>query len=526
LTESRKRRNPNLLQKNEKSLIPLPLQSRSAISVYTGYPSSYRVGMSNLGFHFMYGFLRSYPGLKVERFFANTSGLTIESGSMISRAAVLLFSVSYEEDYINLVRILRNAGIEPLRYRRNHRPVLIVGGAAVSANPAVLSDIADVVVLGEGEFPLQSITECLLGTGGALDDITEKIAAVPGVYVPGVNEGEAAFSPHAEADMLAQSVIITPDTVFGNTFMIETGRGCPGRCSFCLASSIYGPFRTIPADEFDRRLSACSVESAKVGLVSTAVAAHPEFGRIIELLVSSGHRAALSSLRAEDLDSEKIRHITSAGIRSVSLAPETGSERLRFAIGKMVKDDVYMSSAHMLAEGGVTNFNLYLLTGYPGEEDGTLVETKKFLSRFKRAIGNRRLSVHVNFVIPKPWTPLQFFGMPEGKALSKRLTSMKINCSDIVYSIKVKSVRSALRQAVLSLGDGRVGAAIVRYAEGRTSWRTALEAEGLDPEFVHRRRGVDRLLPWEIVEGPVKRDSLLKRFESIIAGTSGNSRIT
>ena len=493
-----------------------PTPGRHAIPVFTGYPAPYRVGMSNLGFHFLFRGLRKSSQLRVERLFSDTAPFTVESGAPLSSAVVILFSVSYEEDYLNLVRMLVQSGISPLREERGGRPIVIAGGPAVSANPIPITGIVDVVSLGEGERPLQGIIDVLCeGKRQEPQQILDRLAEVSGLFIPGSADRRTFFSPPAELVDFPRSVIITPDTVFSRTLLVESGRGCPGACSFCLATAIYRPYRALPLSALDAFVSSLSDQPDRLGLVSTAVAAHPEFSAMVELLDSKGFSISFSSFRAEDLDDGKISLIGSVGTRSVSLAPESGSERLRFRMGKKIPDGIYFDAAARLRQAGVRHFGLYLLVGLPGETRETFQETRSFLQGFARAIGTRRFGVHVNVLVPKPWTPLQFHAMPSERELEERLVAMRHICHGLGISVKTKSVRSALRQAVLSLGDERVGKAIVHLVTRHVSWKKSLAIEGVDTRFPHRRKGIDTVFPWDAIDGPVDRRFLWRRFNHL-----------
>jgi radical SAM superfamily enzyme YgiQ (UPF0313 family) len=246
------------------------------------------------------------------------------------------------------------------------------------------------------------------------------------------------------------------------------------------------------------------------------VAAHPRFGEIVELLLEKGMQVSFGSLRAEDLDEEKVGLIARAGTKSVSLAPESGSERIRFRLGKRVEDGMYLAAVRMLVDAGIGRIGLYMLVGCPGEGIGTIEETRLFLSRIRDVARGARLSLHVNPLIPKPWTPLQFYGMPIKRELEARLSAIRDISRKLGIAVHTKSLRSALRQATISLGDERVGRALRRYAEGRISWGKALRNEGVMEEYLHEEKGESSPFPWNGIVGPVTRESLYRRFRRIV----------
>jgi len=450
--------------------------------------------------------------------------VTLESGSPLASKAALFFSISYEEDLFNLVRMLHGSGVEPLRARRLGRPLVIAGGPAVSANPYPFAEIADALALGEGEGTLPAIIGVFESQGGGEGSrwnvpdpelILRELARTPGILVPGSSPAVAGFNAPAALSRFPRSAVVTPESTFPDTLLVESSRGCPGSCAFCVATALYRPFRFMPLASFEELVSSLPAGVTRIGLVSTAVAANPDFAPIVRLLVSRGISVSFSSLRAEDLDDESMDLIGAIGTASVSLAPESGSEPLRYALGKRVPDEVYLRAAAKLRGAGVGHFTLYLLIGCPGETGGELAETRDFMERFRSAIGGRSFSVHVNPLVPKPWTPFQFHAMPEEGALVERQKEMEKLLRGLGIAVQTKSVRSALRQALLSTGDESAGRAVVHHIVGGLSWRKALAEAGVNERFPHEKKGPETSFPWDGVSGPVRRGSLFKRFEAL-----------
>ncbi|MBN2184123.1 MAG: radical SAM protein [Candidatus Krumholzibacteriota bacterium] len=501
----------------ERYLESLPSVPKRARPVYVGYPSTYRIGMSNLGLHFIYRSLASRGSMRVERFFTDTAPLTFETGAGISDAFALLFSVSYEEDYLDLIRILVTAGVEPLRSRREGGPLIIAGGPATSANPMPLSEIVDAAALGEGEGIIGEIAEILESADN--DDrnsVVDRLANIEGMYVPS-RPGKIPVIRHgSRGSVFPHSIILSSDTVFPDTLLIETGRGCPGSCGFCLARSLYRPYRPASFEAIARLLEKTSGKVDKLGLVSTAVISHPRFNDIMGLIRKYGLSVGFSSFKAEDIDAEKASMISEAGVRSVSLAPESGSEKVRFRLGKKVPDEIYIDAVKELVKNGIVNINLYLLTGSPGEDGKARDDTRTFLKRVREVSGKGRVSVHTNVLIPKPWTPLQFYPVPAAGELKGNIEAISKICRDTGISFAAKSIRSSLRQAILSIGGKEAGNALIAYSGGSISWKKAFRENGIDPDEVHEERGIGRPLPWDRITGPCGKDSLLSRYKKMV----------
>jgi radical SAM superfamily enzyme YgiQ (UPF0313 family) len=517
----------NKLLENETIIERFSAPRRGAPTIIAAYPAPYRVGISNLGFHFLYSSLMESSNFNTERAFSDSSPVTLESGSRLSSMPVMLFSISYEEDYINLVRMLWGAGVAPLRSQREGMPLVIVGGPAVSSNPYPLADIADALAIGEGEGTLQGIIRVLEEQGirgferagpREPETVLAALARIPGMLVPGYTSGGTRFNESAAIRRFPRSVIVTPESSFPDTLLVESGRGCPGACAFCVATSLYRPARFMRLAAFEELLAELSAPVARIGLVSTAVAANPDFPSIVRLIAANGMSVSFSSLRAEDIDEERARLIGGMGTASVSLAPESGSERVRFALGKRVSDEIYFNAASRLRAAGVAHFTLYLLIGCPGEDAALPSETTAFMERFKRAIGGRSFSVHANALVPKPWTPLEFYAMPGERELVARQHDLERMLRKLGLGVRIKSVRSAIRQALFSTGDERVGHAIVGYVSHGISWKKALKEAGVNERFPHETKGPETSFPWDAISGPVRRGTLFKRFEAIERG--------
>jgi len=483
--------------------------------VFVGYPSSYSAGMSNLGYHYLFSELRSNPFLRVERFFTDTVPRTLESDSRISSAGLLFFSVSYEEDYINMVRMLERSGIPASRKVRGGGPLVIAGGTAPTANPYPLSEIADIIAVGEGEGTLPVISGILSETGGEVsDNLFDRLSELDGIFIPGHSGEGVKYSNPGRLERFPVSFAVSPATAFPDMILIETGRGCPGRCAFCLSGSIYTPLRMIDYGLFKRQLESLKGFPRKVnrvGLVSTSVAANPDFVKITEYLLRSGVTPSFSSFRAQDISEEEAEIIAGTGARSVTLAPESGSENARFRLGKCVVDETYFRAARLLADGGVRRLGLYLLTGYPGEDRTVLKDTENFLKGFREAAQGAVIDIHINIVVPKPWTPLQFYPLPEERELKEMSAALGEVCRRY-GRVRVKSLRSAMRQAVISLGDSRVGRAVIEFGSGRVNWQKALRDQGVDPSFIHRER---ENFPWHRLCGPADEETLRGKYLNI-----------
>ncbi len=394
-----------------------------------GYPAPYQVGASSLGFQSTYRILNGFENLSCERFFAQTGDeeqlrtQTLETGSPVSRFDGIGFSVACETDLLEVVDLLVVNGLEPLaRDRSEDDPVVSAGGPLTFLDPRLLSPLADIVVVGDGEFALDVLAKAL-GNGASKRDLCATGGGgTPGLWIPSVDTSPPPHA-HASIDMLpASAVTWSPDAELRDLFLVEVARGCPRACDFCVLSvrgDCAGPFRVVPVKEI---LDCIPREAPGVGLVGAAVTDHPQIGQLAGEIVDLGKRVSLSSIRADRLTPDLARTLVRGGARSITLAADGSSERLRRSLHKGISAEVLQSASTIAAEAGIRGLKLYSMIGLPGEEDADLEE-------FARMVGglDRRLkkSVAIQTFVPKPGTQLSAAPMLDTNTARKRLETLR-----------------------------------------------------------------------------------------------------
>lgn len=513
------------------------------------FPNTYFVGMSNLGFQTVYRLFNDHPDTVCERVFLppkqelaalvqqNARLVTIESQTPLNDLDVLAFSVSFEWDYTNVLTMLRLAGL-PLRAAdRNHRhPLVVIGGAVTFVNPEPLALFADVIAAGEGEVLVPSLLEAV-SEATSRDDLLKKLATRRGFYIPSFydvhyrddgtidayvpKEGtgappvvrKAALKTTDAVDPPCTS-IFTPDTEFGSRFLIEVVRGCANLCRFCWAGYNYLPVRAFPADRILELAQAARAHSNRVGLVSIALCDHPEIERILTSLAAMGYSISPASLRLDDLTPEIVGLLQQSGERTLTIAPETGSDRLRRVINKTVTNDEILEKAELIFSSGIENLKLYYMIGLPTETDEDLeamrdqtVQLRDIMLKYAKGRGHAgRIIGSVNPLVPKPGTSYQWLPMTDTREIErkmKRLHALVDNLEHVYFNIK--SERHSYYQALMSLGDRRVAPAIEAAERNGGQWRAAVQESGVDAEFyIYRDRSNDKMLPWDIIDGGMK----------------------
>jgi len=528
------------------------------LRVALAFPNTYFVGMSNLGFQTVYRLFNELDDVVCERVFlpgrqelqaqlASGKPLrTVESDTAVRDMDVLAFSVSFEWDYTNVVSMLRLAGVPVRADARTHRdPLVVIGGAVTFVNPEPLAPFADVVSAGEGEELIPSLMASIRDASDR-GDLLRRLAGQRGFYIPSFydvhhkSDGTiAAFEPKpgtgAPAVVKKAAVrstdamdppstrIFTPDTEFGSRFLIEVVRGCANLCRFCWAGYNYLPVRAFPADRILDLAREARPHATRAGLVSIALCDHPEIDRILAGLIEMGYSISPASLRLDDLTDSIVRTLRQSGERSITIAPETGSDRLRRVINKTVTNAEILEKTDLIFASGMDNLKLYYMIGLPTEDDADLesirtltAEMRDVMLRHARPKGRiGRIVASVNPLIPKPGTAYQWLPMEDPAVTDrkgKRLRTLVADLDNVFFNIK--SERHSYYQALLSLGDRRVAPAIEAAERNGGNWRAAVAETGVDADFyIFRDRSQDAVLPWDIIDGGMKRAFFRAEFD-------------
>src|SRR5262247_1064447 len=434
------------------------------LRVALAFPNTYYVGMSSLGFQTVYRLFNNLDDVVCERVFlppqqelqaqlqAGTPLVTLESQTPVSEFDVFAMSVSFEWDYTNVVTLLRLAGLAPRAAERTGRdPLVVIGGAVTFVNPEPLAPFADVIAAGEGEALIPSLLTAFKGASDR-QDLLRRLAADRGFYVPSFYDvihdaggsidafvarpgtgapavvKKAALKTTEAVDPPA-TTIFTPDTELGSRFLIEVVRGCANLCRFCWAGYNYLPVRAFPKERILQLAKQARVHSKRAGLVSIALCDHPDIEEIMTRLVEMGYSISPASLRLDDLTPTILELLRRSGERTITIAPETGSDRLRRVINKTVTNDEILTAAEMIFASGFDNLKLYFMIGLPTETDDdlnairhiTLQIRERMLKHARRKGQIGRIVGSVNPLIPKPGTAYQWLPMEEPSMVERKI---------------------------------------------------------------------------------------------------------
>jgi len=481
------------------------------------YPNSYYIGMSNLGLHAIYKLLNSYSEVVGERAFwekANRAELSLpislESQRPLSDFAVLAFSINYELDYFNVVQILRASGLPLYATDRDERhPLVIAGGPCITANPLPLSPFFDCLCIGEAEVILPNMLPVLSEEiGGRRDRLLKRLASLPGVYVPSAHSGTPVVRQWVTNldDFPVASTILTPDTELGDLYLIEVERGCHWGCRFCLTSTAFHPIRYRSIDKLIAQARLGLEYRRRIGLVGPAVSAYPQLEELLIKLRQMGAGLSISSLRVSPLSRTVLREMAEGGARTITLAPEAGSQRLRQIIRKGISEDDILESIGKVAEAGIKQLKLYFMIGLPSEADEDIEAIINLVLRGKNIIDRQqtgcRLSLNIAPFVPKAGTPFQWLPMTPAPVLNRRLSLLKNNLAPKGIKLKSESPAWSQVQGILARGDIKLAEVLASIEEvSLAGWRKATEKCHLDVDFyAHQRWDTSQKLPWAIVD--------------------------
>jgi radical SAM superfamily enzyme YgiQ (UPF0313 family) len=541
------------------------------VSVALAYPNSYRIGMSNLGLQVVYRLLNLKDHVVAERFFlpegqemslheeGGRGIVSLESLSPLRRFDLVAFSLSFENDYPNILKILDLAGLPLLAEERDEAcPLIMAGGITSFLNPEPVAPFFDLFLLGEAEAALDSFLDLFVdlrqarqGRKEILRGLVREHASVyvPSFYrleyhrdgtlrsrVPTESVAPERVTVARTTDLqgpLATSAILTPETEFADKVLVEVGRGCGRSCRFCAAGYVYRPPRIAGEKRMLSAVGAAMREGREVGLLAACVSDIPGIERVMASITGTGGRFSVSSMRADALTEGMLTHLKKANQRSVAIAPEAGSERLRRVINKHLSEEQLTQSVQRIAKAGDLAVRLYFLIGLPTETREDVEEILRLVKILKHQLvkeGAPRgkvspMRLSVNCFVPKAFTPFQWCPMEQVDLLKEKQKWLKkalLREGGIKVSFDLP--KWAYVQSLLSMGDRRVSSILLLAHRHGENWAKAARFSDVNPEFfVYRPKGLDELLPWDFVDHGIRKEHLIREYHLALRGEESDA---
>lgn len=536
-----------------------PLGTRLPVAL--AYPNSYFVGMSNLGLHIIYDLLNKRSDTACERVFlperksieryehTRTPLMSVENQLPLQQFAMIAFVLSFEMDYFNVVKMLELGKVRVRAAERGDMdPLVIAGGPCATFNPEPLAAVIDAFVIGEGEVIMPALMDVFYqarSEGVSRQEMLARLARVPGVYVPSLYEHSYDEAGHLQSiaprenvpakvsrqwvqDLdayPAHTVVRTENTEF-NFYLIETARGCGRHCRFCMAGYCFRRPRNRSLGVVTREVKEALQYKKRIGLMGAAISDYPEINELCKDILGEGLSMSVASFRADSVTRELVDSLAESGLKTLTMAPEAGSSRMRAVINKGIEEEHLFNAMDMGLQAGIRHFRLYIMIGLPFETDEdveAIVDLAGRLKDYMEEHGSKgTLTLSVNPFIPKPFTPFQWLPMADKKYVEKAakvLTQGLRKRKNII--VGVESPKEAFIQGVLARGDRQVGEALLLACEngGSKAFKRAMKECGLSmDDYLYRERAADELFPWEALDMGFTREYIyqeLKKAEEL-----------
>lgn len=489
--------------------------------VWMAFPGIYSFAMASLGYLWVCKMIDELDDVALERICSDTqkTQYSIEDVDMFG------FSFSFDLDFLEIFSILEKYNI-PLKAKdRTNSPLIFAGGPVVSANPEPYRDYFDFFIIGDGEDINTKAIDICKNTPNKQEAL-KKMSKIDGIYVPAFADEHARVKKSTKK--LTECVytpILSDESFFKDTFILEMSRGCANRCGFCLASYLNLPLRCLPYDELLRVIDLGLENSDKIALLGAQISAHPKFKDICKYIYDKIQNdrkieMSVSSLRVDAITPEIVKIFVATGQKNITLAIEAGSERLRKAINKNLTETQIFNAVKIAKDNGLKGVKFYGMIGLPTETDEDILALIELAKKIKKENRGFDISFGFSSFVPKPHTPFQWKGRESTKSLEAKSNFLKKEFHKLGITVHISSIKWDYWQAVLSRGDKSLNDFVLDiYKNGGKlgAFKKSAKKYNINSDdFACGNWDFDRILPWDFIEVAPGKDFLIKENKRLI----------
>ena len=490
-----------------------PNNDKDGYNFWMAYPAIESFALSSLGYMWLYKIADMFDGV-------NASMVCTDTEPKGKSPDCMAFSLSFDFDFMGVFELLDKYKIPFLAKDRDEsHPLIFAGGPVITTNPEPLKEIFDFMMIGDGEGNFTKVLEIL--RDNSREEALDKLSKIDGIYISGMDRAKKVTE---NLENVIYTPVLSENSYFKDTFVIEVARGCMNRCAFCTASYLNLPFRAYDYSKVIDAINLGLEHTNKIALLGAQISAHPEFDKIMSYLetkIDEGNEIELgiSSLRTDSVTPELVRTLVKGGQRTSTIAIEAASERLRKFINKNITEEQIMNAVKVSRENGLRGLKIYSMIGIPNETQEDIEEFLRLAKKIKSENKGFEITFSFSTFVPKPQTPFQWSKREDSKILEKRQRFLEKELAKIGVGSKFSSIKWDYWQTILSRGDDSLTPFLIEvYKRGGKigAYKSAMKDLGLNIDDFVNGLPPESSLPWDVIENYPPKQLLINEYNRLL----------